>query len=73
MGQKIMTEVQRPRGMEVFGRLRALRRRRNRTEYRDPDSPGVHKAAARQALDTPPAAVDAVQRILDIGALHQFE
>ena len=31
-------------GMEVFGLLHTLRRRRNRTEYPDPDSPGVDEA-----------------------------
>ncbi len=60
-------------GMEVFGRLHALRRRRNRTEYPDPDSPGVDQADARQARDTARAVVDAAQRILDSGGLDLFE
>lgn len=59
--------------MEVFGRLHALRRRRNRTECPDDDSPGVEEGEARQALDTARAVLDAAQRILDSGALDLFE
>lgn len=60
-------------GMEVFGRLHALRRRRNRTEYPDLDSPGVNEDDARQALDTARAVVDASRRLIDSGRLDQFE
>lgn len=59
-------------GMEVFGRLSALRRRRNRTEYPDPDSPGVNEDDARQALDTAHAIVDAAKRLIDSGRLEPF-
>jgi hypothetical protein len=58
-------------GMDVFGRLHALRRRRNRTEYPDLDSPGV-TADARQALDTARATVAASQRLLSSGRLEPF-
>lgn len=60
-------------GMEVFGRLHALRRRRNRTEYPDLDSPGVNEDDARQALETARATVDAAKRLLDSGRLDPFE
>ncbi len=60
-------------GMEVFSRLHALRRRRNRTEYPDPDSPGVNEDDARQALDSARAVVDAAKRLLDSGRLEPFE
>ncbi|MGH9228415.1 MAG: hypothetical protein ACRD07_06730 [Acidimicrobiales bacterium] len=60
-------------GMEVFGRLHALRRRRNRTEYPDLDTPGVNEDDARQALDTAQAVVDAAKRLLDSGRLEPFE
>jgi hypothetical protein len=60
-------------GMEIFSRLHALRRRRNRTEYPDLDSPGVNEDDARQALDTARAVVDAAKRLLDSGRLDPFE
>ena len=60
-------------GMEVFGRLHPLRRRRNRTEYPDLDSPGVNEDDARQALDTTRATVDAARGLLDSGRLDPFE
>jgi len=60
-------------GMDVFGRLHALRRRRNRTEYPDLDSPGVNEDDARQALETAQAVVDAAKRLLDSGQLERFE
>lgn len=60
-------------GMGIFGRLHALRRRRNRTEYPDLDSPGVNEDDARQALDTARAVVDAAKRLIDSGRLHPFE
>ena len=55
--------------MEIFGRLHALRRRRNRTEYPDPDSPGVNPQDARQALDTARSVLDAAQRLNESGRL----
>jgi hypothetical protein len=60
-------------GMEIFGRLHALRRRRNRTEYPDLESPGVNADDARQALDTARAAIDAAKRLLESGRLGPFE
>ena len=59
-------------GMEVFGRLHALRRRRNRTEYPDLDSPGVNKDDAQQALETAQATIDAAKRLLESGRVGQF-
>jgi hypothetical protein len=46
-------------GMEVFGRLGRLRRRRNATEYPDPDSPTVTVDEAERALETARSTVDA--------------
>jgi hypothetical protein len=60
-------------GMDAFGRLHALRRRRNRTEYPDLDSPGVNEDDASQALATARAVVDAARRIIDSGRLDSFE
>jgi hypothetical protein len=60
-------------GMEIFGRLHALRRRRNRTEYPDLDSPGVNEDDARQALATARAAIDAAKRLLESGRLDPFD
>jgi hypothetical protein len=58
--------------MDVFGRLHALRRRRNRTEYPDLDSPGVTADDARQALDTARATVAASKQLLSSGRLEPF-
>jgi HEPN domain-containing protein len=60
-------------GMEIFGRLHPLRRRRNRTEYPDLDSPGVNEDDASQALETAEAVVDAAKRLIDSGRLDPFE
>ena len=60
-------------GMEIFGRLHPLRRRRNRTEYPDLESPGVNEDDARQALETAQAAVDAAKRLIDSGRMDPFE
>ena len=59
-------------GLEVFGRLHALRRRRNRTEYPDEESPGVNEDDARQAFETARAVIDAAERLLDSGRLSAF-
>lgn len=60
-------------GMEVFGRLSALRRRRHRAEYPDEDSPEVDKDDARQALNTAQAVIDATERLIDSGRLDVFQ
>ena len=60
-------------GMEIFGRLHALRRRRNRTEYPAADSPGIDKDDARQALDTARAVLDAAERLLGSERLDVFD
>ena len=60
-------------GMEVFGRLHAMRRRRNRTEYPDEDSPGVDEHDAQQALNTAQDVIDAARRLLSSGRLGVFE
>ncbi|WP_420625527.1 HEPN domain-containing protein [Candidatus Poriferisodalis sp.] len=60
-------------GMEVFSRLHALRRRRNRTEYPNADSPGVNPGDAQQALETAEGVLDAARRLLTSGRLGVFE
>lgn len=60
-------------GMDVFGRLNRLRRRRNTTEYPDPDSPTVTEDDARQALATARETLDAAKRLIDSGQLDSFE
>ena len=60
-------------GMEVFGKLHRLRRRRNATEYPDADSPTVTVEDARQALDIAREAVQAVKKLIDSGRLDRFE
>jgi hypothetical protein len=60
-------------GMEVFGRLHRLRRRRNTTEYPDLDSPTVTGGDAAQALATAQQTVDSVKRLIDTGRLDPFE
>lgn len=59
-------------GIEVFGRLHALRRRRNRAEYPDLDSPGVTGDDARSALATARAGFDAATRLIQAGHLVPF-
>ena len=60
-------------GMAIFGRLHALRRRRNRTEYPDDESPGVNEDDARRALDTARAVLQAAERLLGSGRLEIFD
>ena len=60
-------------GMEVFSRLHALRRRRNRTEYPNADSPGVNPGDAQQALETAEGVLDAARRLLTSDRLEVFE
>ena len=60
-------------GMEVFGRLHRIRRRRNRSEYPDLDSPTVTDDDARQALATARETVDAAKRLIDSSRLDPFE
>ncbi len=60
-------------GLEVFGKLNRLRRRRNSNEYPDPDSPTVTGDDARQALATARETVDATRRLIDSGRLDPFE
>ncbi len=60
-------------GMAIFGRLHALRRRRNRTEYPDDESPGVNKDDARRALDTARTVLQAAERLLGSGRLEIFD
>lgn len=59
-------------GIEVFGRLHQLRRRRNSTEYPDLDSPGVTLDDARHALQTAEATLEATRQIIDSGRLSPF-
>lgn len=60
-------------GIEVFGRLNRLRRRRNTTEYPDAHSPTVTEDDARQALTTAREVVDAAKKLIDSGRLEPFE
>ena len=60
-------------GMPIFGRLHSLRRRRNRTEYPDLDSPGVNEDDAKQAVATARAVLDAAKRLIDSARLDPFE
>jgi hypothetical protein len=59
-------------GTEVFSKLNRLRRRRNATEYPDPDSPTVTDDDARQALATARQTVDAARRFIESGRLDSF-
>lgn len=60
-------------GMEVFGRLHRLRRRRNTTEYPDAESPTVTEDDAKQALDTAQEVVGAAKRLIASERLDPFE
>lgn len=60
-------------GMEVFGRLHHLRRRRNRTEYPDPDSPTVLMEEAQQALAAAKDTLAAAIGLIDSGRLEPFD
>ena len=60
-------------GIEVFGRLHRLRRRRNATEYPDQDSPTVTVEDARQALATARKTIEAVRSLLGSGRVDVFE
>jgi len=60
-------------GVEVFGRLNRLRRRRNTTEYPDADSPTITEDDAGQALATAREAVDAAKRLVESRRLVPFE
>ena len=59
-------------GMEVFGRLHRLRRRRNASEYPDADAPGVTADDAGQALTTAAETLSAAKRLIDSGRLEPF-
>ena len=60
-------------GIAIFGRLHALRRRRNRTEYPDDESPGANDDDARRALDTARTVLQAAERLLGSGRLEIFD
>jgi uncharacterized protein (UPF0332 family) len=60
-------------GIEVFGRLNRLRRRRNTTEYPDANSPTVTADDAGQALATARETVDAAKKLIGSGRLGPFE
>jgi hypothetical protein len=59
-------------GIEVFGKLHRLRRRRNTTEYPDSDSPTVTDDDARQALSIAQETVEAARKLTDSGRLDEF-
>lgn len=60
-------------GIDVFGRLNRLRRRRNSTEYPDADSPTVVEDEARRALATARETLDAAKRLIQSGRLDPFD
>ena len=60
-------------GMEIFGRLHRLRRRRNTTEYPDLDSPTVTDGDATHTLATAREVLGAVNRLVDSRKLDPFE
>jgi uncharacterized protein (UPF0332 family) len=60
-------------GMEVFGKLNRLRRRRNAAEYPDPDAPTVTEDDARRALSTAQETTDAAKRLIESGRLDPFD
>ncbi len=59
-------------GVEVFGKLNRLRRRRNDSEYPSADSPGVTRDDARDALETARTTIAAAQNLIDSGRLDPF-
>ncbi len=59
-------------GIEVFGKINRLRRRRNATEYPSENSPGIAFEDAQQALATARETVDAAQRLLVSAKLDLF-
>lgn len=59
-------------GVQVFGRLHRLRRRRNSTEYPDLDSPGVTGDDARRAVDTAREVLRATRQLISTGKLDRF-
>ena len=60
-------------GMAVFGRLHMLRRRRNRTEYPEAESPSVNPGDAQHALETAENVLNAARRLLTSDRLNAFE
>ena len=59
-------------GMQVFGRLHHLRRRRNRSEYPDQLSASATERDALQAISVAKQAINAAQQIMDSGRLDKF-
>ena len=59
-------------GMQVFGKLHRLRRRRNTTEYPDLESPGITNDDASQAIETARQVIDAANRLIASGRLDPF-
>ena len=60
-------------GTDVFGRLSRLRRRRNATEYPNPDSPTVTTEEAERALETARETLDAAKRLIKSSRVDPFE
>ena len=61
-----------PGGIEVFGRIGRLRRRRNTTEYPSMESPGVLADEAEQALALAGEVFEAANRLLRSGRVDEF-
>lgn len=60
-------------GIEVFGRLHRLRRRRNSTEYPDLDAPTVTIDDAQEAIGIGIDAVKAARGLIASGRLSPYE
>lgn len=61
-----------PDGRRVFGAFGRLRRRRNESEYPDPDSPTITSDDAEDCLQTATAILVAARGLLDSGAISPY-
>lgn len=59
-------------GVQVFGRIDRLRRRRHASEYPDRDSPDVTGEDASAAIDIAVEAIDAARKLLATGKVDPF-
>ncbi len=60
-----------PGGHRAFSAFGRLRRRRNESEYPEPESPTIMPDDADDCLQTAAAILDAAKGLLDSGALHE--
>lgn len=59
-------------GVQVFGRIDRLRRRRNESEYPDRDSLDVTEADAAAAIEIALEAIDSARKLLATGKVDTF-